>query len=271
MPGEPDSLERIAASINLLAKFCGKRDLPRLTRRELQAKYRIDQADVMVLFGGSILAGGDILAEAVANRVAGKYVIVGGIGHTTAILRREMRRALPAVATAGRPEAELFAAYLKTQYGLEPDLLECRSTNCGSNITGLLELLRQNGIPFQSIILAQDATMQHRMEAGFRRFAPAEVTIINYATYAASVVCRNGKLVYENTIRGMWTMKQYITLLLGEIPRLSDDAAGYGPNGRNFIAHVDIPADVRKAFQELQQEYTGLVRRADPRYASKNP
>ena len=32
----------------------------------------------MVLFGGSIIAGGDILAEAIQNEVAKKNIIVGG-------------------------------------------------------------------------------------------------------------------------------------------------------------------------------------------------
>lgn len=39
---------------------------------------------------------------------------------------------------------------------------------------------------------------------------------------------------------------------MGEIPRLSDDANGYGPNGKNYIAHVDIPENVKIAFEELK-------------------
>ena len=41
----------------------------------------------MVLFVGNIIAGGDILAEAIQNEVAKKYIIVGGAGHTTETLR----------------------------------------------------------------------------------------------------------------------------------------------------------------------------------------
>ncbi|NSI66152.1 hypothetical protein, partial [Mediterraneibacter gnavus] len=41
----------------------------------------------MVLFGGSIIAGGDILAEAIQNEVAKKNIIVGGAGNTTETLR----------------------------------------------------------------------------------------------------------------------------------------------------------------------------------------
>ena len=45
----------IARAINILGKFCGKRDVAELTSEQLQNKYGITQADVMVLFGGSIM------------------------------------------------------------------------------------------------------------------------------------------------------------------------------------------------------------------------
>lgn len=56
---------------------------------------------------------------------------------------------------------------------------------------------------------------------------------------------------------------------MGEIPRLSDDENGYGPKGKDFIAHVDIPTEVKNAFEELCEEYPGAVRTANPLYASK--
>ena len=37
---------------------------------ELKNKYQLEQADVMVLFGGSIMCGGDVLATAMKNNVA---------------------------------------------------------------------------------------------------------------------------------------------------------------------------------------------------------
>ena len=49
-------MQEIAAAINTLGAFCGPRELPELTPAALQAKYGFAQADVMVLFGGSILA-----------------------------------------------------------------------------------------------------------------------------------------------------------------------------------------------------------------------
>ena len=60
-------LESIAKNINILGQFCGKRDVTELTSEQLQKKYGIPQADVMVLFGGSIMCGGEILAQAMKN------------------------------------------------------------------------------------------------------------------------------------------------------------------------------------------------------------
>lgn len=260
-------IERIAECINRLGSFCGKRDIPDLTTEQLFHKYAIKQADIMVLFGGSILWGGDVLANAMKNGVAKKYIIVGGVGHTTETLRIKMYNEFPDVKTAGLPEAKIFDAYLQTRYGLHADFLECNSTNCGNNITYLLELIAQNEILFQSIILAQDATMQHRMEAGLRKYV-TDTEIINFSTYKANVIVKNEALTFEKEIWGMWDMEKYITLLMGEIPRLTDDPNGYGPMGMDYIAHVEIPFPVAEAFAELKKTYAGMVREANPLYAS---
>lgn len=263
-----EHLERIAKDINILGEFCGKRDIPELTSEQLYKRYGFQQADVMVLFGGSIMCGGDVLAKAMQNHIAKKYVIAGGAGHTTETLRVRIHEEFPTIETNGLPEAEVFAKYLKYRYGLQADFLECKSTNCGNNITYLLDLLKENGVDFSSIILAQDSTMQYRMEAGLRKYVGNDVQIVNYAAYSAKVVVENAALAYEQKIRGMWDMERYISLLMGEIPRLSDDENGYGPKVKGFIAHVDIPSSVRNAFEELLDEYSFLVREANPAYAS---
>ena len=79
--------EEIAEKMNILGNFLGKRDIQELSREALETKYGFSQVDVMVLFGGSILCGGDVLAEAMKNEIAKKYIIVGGAGHTTETLR----------------------------------------------------------------------------------------------------------------------------------------------------------------------------------------
>lgn len=250
--------ERAVESINILGDFCGRRDVPSLTREALKNQYGQDQADVMVLFGGSILCGGDLLADAMKERVAKKYIIVGGAGHTTETLRLKMNAEFPQITTKGMPEADIFEAYLEIRYGLRADFLERNSTNCGNNITFLLELLQKNHICCNSIILAQDAAMQLRMDAGLRKYAP-DIKKINYAVYDAKVILKDSELVFEKEIWGMWDMERYINLLVGEIGRLSDTPSGYGPRGRDYIAHVDIPEEVREAYAYLKQKYPGRI------------
>lgn len=259
----------IAEAINLLGNFCGKRELPELSQKGLKQKYGFSQADVYVLFGGSILAGGDVLAEAIREKVAKTYLIVGGEGHTTESLRIRMHEEYPDFMTDGLSEAQVFAGFLQRKYGYKVDYLECESTNCGNNITNLLELLQEKKISFKSIILSQDATMQYRMAATLRKYVSEDIAIINYATYQAKAILDGNRLMFEKEIWGMWNMDRYITLLMGEIPRLTDDANGYGPRGSNFIAHVDIPDDVKEAFALLQDKYKDNVRVANPLYASK--
>ena len=261
--------DKIAVSINILGEFCGRRDVKQLTPTSLHDKYGIKQADVCVLFGGSILAGAEVLAQAIEARVAKRYFIVGGRGHTTASLEDNIEQLGFSLSERNLSEAELFAAYVQEEYGLSVDFLETESTNCGNNITNLLALLKREKVACASVILCQDATMQLRMDAVLRKFAPQNLTIINFASYQARVISRKGGLYYEREIFGMWEMERYISLLMGEIPRLRDDKAGYGPRGKNYLDHVDIPPEVEQAFEELAHHYSHLIREANPFYASK--
>ena len=243
---------KIADQINILADFCGVRDIYELSTEALNKRYNITKVDVMVLFGGSILAGGEVLAQAIKDQIAGTYIIVGGSGHTTAALRQQFNKICPNVDVSNLSEAEIFNKYLNEFYDLSADYLECKSTNCGNNITYLLDLIDQKNINCRSMILTQDATMQRRMTAGLKKYRP-EILAINFAAYQAKVVERDSILAYNGKILGMWDINRYVSLLLGEIPRLTDDLNGYGPNGKNFISHVDIPQKVQLAFDEVSK------------------
>ena len=260
------NLQTIAENINTIADFCAPRDFLSLTQAAMQDAVSTPQVDAMVLFGGSILAGGDVLAEAIKNKIAHTYVIVGGAGHTTETLRQRVHAEYPAIETANLPEAEVFQRYLRTVHGCEADYLETASTNCGNNISYLLDLLHAHGVPCRSLVLTQDATMQRRMAAGLAKMAP-DIRCLNYAAYRAKVVVQDNTLAYAQNIHGMWDIDRYINLLMGEIPRLTDDADGYGPRGKNFIAHVDVPTEVRAAYAALQPVYG--TRAANPAFASR--
>lgn len=252
-----------ADDINTIAAFCGVRDVNDLTQTELKAAYGIDQADVCVLFGGSIISGVDIFAEAINNKVAKHFVIVGGAGHTTDTLRTVVKKIDSSLNVSDKSEAEIFQEYLHHKYQLKADFLETKSTNCGNNITYLLELLQKEHIDFTSIILMQDASMMRRMSACLKKYV-TDKTIINFATYQATV---KNDLTFKQVIPGMWEMNRYISLLMGEIPRLHDDKNGYGPQGKNFIAHQEIPEHVLAAYKRLSKTHSELIRKANPKFS----
>lgn len=263
-------LDYIAADINTIGRFCGPRDLKELTQECLFQTYGIRKADVIILFGGSIASGGDVAASAVHHGIATRLMISGGAGHTTDSLRQQFQPLIPGSDLCEAMEADIFTAYLRQQYQIIPDYIERTSTNCGNNVTNTLDILKNQRISPKHIILIQDAAMQRRMEAGFRKYLDDNTVMINYASYRTDVIVRDGRLAFEqDDIWGMWDMNRYITLLMGEIPRLADNADGYGPNGKNFIAHVELPDDVLIAFERLKEHYGGYIRSADLRFASK--
>jgi uncharacterized SAM-binding protein YcdF (DUF218 family) len=239
--------------VNLLVDFCAMRDETAMNR---------GAADVAILFGGSILAGGDVFARALQNGVAQRAMIVGGQGHSTDALREAMRQSM-GWDDVDVTEAALFQRYLRERHGLNVDLLGTESTNCGSNVREALDLLRARGVPHERILIVQDASMQRRMDAGFRLLAPLK-TVVNYAAHRTYV---DDALHYLDAPAGMWAPERYLSLLMGEIPRLADGPDGYGPSGRGFIAHVDIPDDVWRAYSALRTAGAGVARPADPRWA----
>ena len=261
-----DKYECVVENLNILEDFLAKRDLKELTQAALQEKYKIKQVDVLILFGGCIPEGCEVFYQAYRNNFAKHYMIVGGTGHTTGSLRQKMQPVLPNFSTADKSEAEIMQAYLKQKYNMENCILESKSTNCGNNVTNALAKLDELNIKPQTIAFIQDATMQHRMEAGFRKYAGG-VKLINFAGYKLYFTVKDNKLAL--TDNNLWSRDKYIELLLGEIPRLRDDKDGYGPNGKDFIAHVDIPAEVETAFRQLKEQLNIQTRKANKIFATK--
>ncbi len=84
----------------------------------------MNQVDVAVLFGGSILAGGDEFAKAIQNDIAKKYIIVSGAGHTIQTFRERGHQECPKIETADLTETEIFQNYLQIVHGCKADYLE---------------------------------------------------------------------------------------------------------------------------------------------------
>ena len=268
---------RVAQTANVLARWCAQRDVSALARDALLGEAGVPegQADLFVLFGGGVTGTVETLAAAMDAGVARRYAIVGGRGHATYWLDRAIEQlrekdgSLPIPGVAS--EAEMLDALLFARHGLYADLLETRSTNCGNNITYLLDLLEgEDGVP-ASVILSQDAVMQRRMDVTWKRQVAdrslfAGVRVVNWPSYEAELTCEEGRLVWRQAPEGIWLMEKYLQLLMGEVDRLTDDEHGYGPRGRDFVVHVDVPAEVRAAADVLRASCGEAGRAPDERF-----
>lgn len=152
-------------------------------------------------------------------------------------------------------------------------LVEDKSTNCGANAACSKALLERHGIfnP-RSIVVAQDPTMCRRTVASFEKAYgsgendrprvyswPTFVPQVRPGTLSSGIrrnplsFTRFKTLEYGGpTIDDLWDMARFTDLIMGEVPRLRDDQSGYGPNGKGYIAHVDIPQAVNDAWGMLR-------------------
>src|SRR5579871_2613969 len=248
---EAGDREQEAQDLNTLSAFLARQDLADLTPESLAAGFGVSRADLLILLGSSVLATAEAAARGLRNGVAEHLLIVGGVGHSTDYLRAEVQKdpRFHRVEVEGRTEAEILRDLMVSYFGVKPEsiLLETRSTNCGANAIEARTLLQQRGWNPRTIILIQDPTMQLRTDASFRlawRDDP-EIRFVNYAPFVPRLEANEGALRFvEREIVGRWEWERFLALVMGELPRLRDDANGYGPRGRGFIAHVDIPPEV---------------------------
>jgi len=245
----------IQQSMQRLVDFLARKDIPELTKESLWA-VGISKVDVLILLGNAIPYTVKVAAEAYRQNLAKRILISGGCGHSTSFLYealRDKQDIFPA-GLDGRPEAEIFRDILIEEEGIEPSaiLVEAKSLNCGDNAKKSIEVLHEKNISYQSLLLLQDPLMQQRSHASFRRYLDeTAVKIISYAPFYTKVT---KKLTPVNDIvDGLWSKERFLELLSGEIPRLLDTKEGYGPAGKHFIAHVDIPAGILRDYDVVQK------------------
>lgn len=260
-----DALLKDAGALNTISNYLAQRDLPEVSAGTLRQALGEAQVDMLLLYGGSIPEGCKLAGEIYQKGLAKRMMVSGGQGHTTDHLRRLMQEHYPDMQNVGRMEAEVIADYLGRAFGIPRDtlILETDSTNCGENVIFTRRMLREQGAMPGTLLVMQDSTMQRRMDATFQKEWAGEPTrVLHFASYRPELVVREGTLAFApNEIWGLWTVERYVELLLGEIPRLTDDKNGYGPKGKGFIAHMDIPGEVADAYAWLRPRYVDKVRR----------
>jgi len=251
-PFGPLAADDIAA-LNAVARFLALDDLGGLDK-DKRSSLRFD---LVVLAGNAMLwtLEGAVKKARSANA---PLLISGGIGHSTKLLVSAVdahpvyRKALAGQTSEARLLADIAAMFL----GMDQSrlLIEDASTNCGENALFSRRFLDLRGIVAQSLLLVQDPLMQRRTDASFRQAWADGVcpTILNWPVQVPRVGYRHNKVDFlQSPNSRKWTPERFVSLLTGEIPRLRDDETGYGPRGKGFLPHVDIPNEIEVAYRHI--------------------
>ena len=216
--------------------------------------------DLVVLMGSAVLESVEAAAAVYHAGRAPRILASGGVGHSTRHLEDAVRRRGLNVITARRPESHVFRDLLSSEYDvpLQAIAVEDQSTNCGENADFTRQLVDQSS----RLLLIQDPTMQRRTHACFERsFSDLSGThLISRAPLIPDI--GPAQVSAGPDLPEIWSRHRFTSLILGEIRRLRDDAQGYGPHGRNFIDHVDIPEPVEAAYERVAAAHPELVRPA---------
>ncbi len=217
-------------------------------------------------------------------------VLCGGQGHSTNLMveavNNHPRYKQLSREIQGQPEARMLQKIAERFFGLKcsdqvstnaiedyPDqgfsiLIEDKSTNCGANAARTREVLERNGISSpRSIVVSQDPTMCRRTIASFEKvYSDNCPALFSWPTFVPLTAVNSADkgvpgeslsfLRYDSSLEldstGLWSINRFLNLIMGEIPRLRDDEDGYGPRGKGFISHVDIPNEVEDSWQLLR-------------------
>lgn len=213
--------------------------------------------DAVVLCGSAVLSTIDVALTFLERLPSASLTISGGVGHSTPLLYDAVAASRSAlIAMSGKnhidlTEAAIFAQIVESQgFPMYRVKLDERSTNCGQNAEESVKILLAFSPPVRSIVVIQDPTMSRRSLHSFEQHCTPHSIRVDCATTPVE------------DLRDLPHPRQrFLSLLLGEIPRLRDDAEGYGPLGKGFITHCDIPRDVLDAHARLSDRYHGLVGR----------
>lgn len=266
IPKRPN-IEADVTDLNAVVRFLSRTDVPQLTPASLLAHTGLSSVDLLVLIGNSVLHTAVKAADGWRQGIAEKLLIAGGIGHSTSDLRRNVQNdpRFSEMDVEEQAEADIFGDLLVQHFGIDESkiLLERNSTNCGANASEVYRLLSEHDKRPKTMLIVQDPVMQLRTHASFRRVWSDDpgVRFINCPTFVPLLKSKQRRLAFARPdLAGLWSMERFLSLVMGEIPRLRDDENGYGPRGRGYIEHVDIPAEIEASYERLLPRYGRYAR-----------
>ena len=220
--------------------------------------------DAIALLGNQVIATLTAACELMRRSPAATLLLSGGVGHSTPLLYDNLRLSSygglvrQGLVRETMAEADMYAAVAQAAFQIPAAriLIENRSRNSAENARYSLEILKRTNRRQRTILILQDPTMQRRSMVTWAReaeIAGSEARALSHAVFVPAVEPgADGRLRFPaGQDQGTWTMERFLALILGEIKRLRDDQDGYGPRGRNFLPHVEIPAPVIESYERV--------------------
>lgn len=250
----------IFLALNRLGRFLAYRNISDLNRKLFLDRFGSEKVDALFVFGNSLPFTAQLAAKTYLDGLCECIVFSGGVGHSTRLLIKNLAEN-KFLQPKKYSEADILGT-IAIQCGVpsEAIMVERESASTGANAELSLRMMELAQKPCRSILLFQDPLLQLRSYATLKKYVPDDMPVISYAPFLPHVQ-QDLSLENDNAIWGMWTLERYIELVIGEIPRIRDDKNGYGPLGKNYQIHIDIPDDVEEAHS--------MVCKAYPQYSNR--
>ena len=236
------------AGFNCIVEFLPVRDIRQMSESALKEAFGAPKAAVIIALGSDLPIVAETACELYKAGYAEKLMFCGGIGHSTINLKRKVAKILNTeLDQLPESEAEIYARLAKDKYKIASSsiLIDKTSTNTSENIKNAIQILKNHTIKDQNLILIQDPILQRRSYVTALDLFDKSQRIINYAPIIPRL---DSDGILANDIPYLWEEKRLYELILGEVYRLRDDENGYGPKGKGFLRHVDVPEEVNRSF-----------------------
>jgi len=224
----------------------------------------LSSLDVIALLGNQVIATLTAACELMRRSPGATLLLSGGAGHSTQLLYDNLRLSsfgslvLNGFVRETMAEAEMYAAIAQAAFHIPASriLIEKRSRNSAENARFSLQILKDSQRRHETILVLQDPTMQRRSMVTWAREAEIagwEARTLSHAVFVPAVEPdSDGRLRFAaGQSEGTGRMERFLALIIGEIRRLRDDKDGYGPKGRNFLPHVEIPKPVIESYERV--------------------
>ncbi|MDR3727191.1 MAG: YdcF family protein [Terracidiphilus sp.] len=259
----PQSTELLARDINRISAYLALDDFmgngpgPRI----------LSSLDAIVLLGNQVVETLTTACTLLDQARAAILLFSGGAGHSTPLLYENLRTSRyselvqQGLIQKTMAEAEMYAMVARVAFAIPAGSIriENRSRNSAENASYSLEILQDRGLE-GPVLLLQDPTMLRRSILTWTRevdIAGSDARTLSHAVFVPKVEPGpDGALrLVENQAQGTWTLERFLGLILGEIERLNDDENGYGPMGKDFLPHVDIPEAIYESYRRVSEHF----------------